>query len=162
MLQSICSLAFFEGPIRNYSLAHLGRETSDKEGRELLIGIYVVAVTSVLFAIPDSTFSEDQLLERRHPLKAARLNNLITRTRSYLGRVAPDLVDWLDLDKFNALVYRVRSSLPPISSAWDNETSFLTSKSGADYYKSLIEEVVCPDKIAGPHRWVPVAGHDAL
>ena len=152
----------FEGPIRNHSLAYLGREPSDKEGRELLIGVYVMAVTSVLFAIPDSAFSEDQLLERGHPLKAARLNNLITRMRSYLGRVTPDLADWLDLDKFNALVYRVRSSLPPISSAWDDETSFLTSKSGGDYYKSLLEEVVRLDRRADPHRWVPVEGHDAL
>ena len=151
----------FESPIRDYSLAYLGRHSSDKEGRKLLIGIFVVAVASVMFALPDSRFSEDRLVERRHPLKAARLNNLVATMRSYLGRVAPDVVDWLDLDKFNAFVYRVRSSLPPLSPALDDETSFLITKSGAEYYRNLLEEVARLDQISDPRRWVPVAGQEA-
>lgn len=155
--------SLFESPIREYSLAYLGREPADKEGRELLIGIYVVAITSVLFALPDDPdFSEARPFEKPHPLKPARLNNLIARMQSYLGRVAPDLIDWLDLDKLNTFVQRVTSSLPPISSACGNQTSFLLSKRGANYYKILLEEVTRLDKISDPHRWVPVAKNDAL
>lgn len=142
----------FEDPIRTNSLSFLGRQSSDSEARELLIGIYVVTVGSLLFALPNPSFVEERL-RMGHPLKAARLNNMVSRISTFLRQRAPDLVEWLSLNKFNIFLETIRSSIPPIPDSLTAETSYMLSAAGTEYYKLLIQEVQRLQEAPNPYRW---------
>lgn len=126
--------ALFETDVRENSLKLLGRLSSDLQGRELLIGIYLIAVCGVLFALGNPLFNEERLA-KNHPLKAARLSNMVSNIDLYLSRAAPDLIGWLTNVKFQAFLEAVKYSIPPRPTSWDDETSYLLSEDGAKYYK---------------------------
>lgn len=148
--------ALFETEVGDNSLKLLGRLSSDPERGELLIGIFITTVCAVLFALPNSRFEESDS-SRSHPLKAARLNNMISRIKEYTQNKQPKLVDWLTLEKFQVFTEAIRSSIPPMSDSWTAETEYLLSEIGAKYYKSLIEEVINIEHRPNPFRWIAIS-----
>lgn len=147
--------ALLETDILYHSLCLLGRSLTDAEAKELMVGIYVISICAVLFALPNLPFTEKSLT-KDHPLKAARLSNMMSSMEGYLNRLSPDLAGWLTLEKFNGFAEAVKSSIPPIGLSWDEETSYLLSPSGARYYKDLMEEAMRLNRTHNPYRWQPV------
>jgi hypothetical protein len=115
---------------------------SGDEQDKAILSLFILATGGFLYATPPVPLDTSKIYQQRYPPLSARMNWITQTAMDWCDQNnKPRLREWITLDKWRVLMFVAASAVSELNgnAHWGDQINFLTSVSGAEYVKTIME-----------------------